>query len=142
MAYATVDDVSVRLGRALTTAETAQVTAWLDDLEAMVLSRVPDFAEQVAAGDIPAGVVRSVFATAIIRVLNNPKGLRQHTVSIDDFSRTETVDSALSSGALYLTDEEWGLLSPGSSGDAFTITPYNAARLAGYWSSPTTWESY
>lgn len=139
MAYATVEDVSVRLGRALTTAESAQVAAWLDDLEAMILTRVADFAGQVALGNPPAGVVRSVFATAVIRMLRNPEGLRQHTESIDDYSITKTIDSSASAGSLYLTDEEWNLLAPGASGDAFTITPYGASDSNGYWSSTDTW---
>jgi hypothetical protein len=36
------------------------------------------------------------------------------------------VDAANSAGYLGLTDDEWNLLLPGSSGDAFTITPFGA----------------
>lgn len=126
MAYATVSDVEVRYGRTLTTAEAAQVGAWIDDLEAEILERIPTLEALVALGRPTLGTLRRVISAAIIRKLQNPEGLRTTTVAIDDYSTTKTVDSANSAGFLGLTDEEWSLLLPGSSGDAFTITPYGA----------------
>ena len=126
MAYATVDDVEVRYGRTLTTAETAQVTAWIDDLEAEIEERIPNIDALVDLGRPTFSTLRRVISAAIIRKLQNPSGLRTRTVAIDDYSTTETVDAANSAGYLGLTDEEWALLLPGSSGDAFTIRPYGA----------------
>lgn len=143
MAYAVPLDVEKRLGRPLSPAESLQVEAWLEDLEAQIVYRIPTFAELVAAGTPSEAVVRAVMCTAIIRVLNNPKGLRQSTVSIDDYSRTETVDTTASSGALYLTDDEWSMLLPGTSGEAFTISPYGAPdRATGWWVHPDAWVPY
>lgn len=133
MAFVLVSDVEARLGRSLNALESAQVEAWIEDLEALVLSRVPDLDERINNGSVSIGVVRSVFCTAIIRVLRNPEGLRQHTESIDDYSVTKTIDSSGSAGLLFLTDDEWSLLIPGTTGDAFSIRPYAAPDLPWPW---------
>jgi hypothetical protein len=124
MTYATVSDVEVRYGRTLTTSETAQVGAWIDDLEAEINERIPALEDLITLGRPTFGTVRRVVAAAVIRKLHNPEGLRTTTVAIDDYSTTKTVDSSNSAGSLGLTDEEWSLLLPGSSGDAFTIRPW------------------
>jgi len=127
MTYAAVSDVEVRYGRTLSPVESAQVEAWIDDLEAEINERIPNLYDLVAAGRPTDGTMRRVLCAAVIRKLQNPEGLRTTTVAIDDYSTTKTVDSSNSAGALGLTDEEWSLLLPGSSGDAFTITPYWAS---------------
>lgn len=127
MAYATVSDVEVRYGRTLTPSESAQVTAWIDDLEAEILERLPSLDSLILAGRPTVGTLKRVECAAVIRKLQNPEGLRTTTVAIDDYSTTKTVDAANSAGYLGLTDDEWNLLLPGSSGDAFTITPFGAA---------------
>jgi hypothetical protein len=123
MAYATVSDVEVRYGRTLSAAESAQVTAWIDDLEAEILERIPGLVVLIELGRPTPATLKRVISAAIIRKLQNPSGLRTRTVAIDDYSTTETVDAANSAGYLGLTDDEWSLLLPGSSGDAFTIRP-------------------
>lgn len=126
MAYATVSDVEVRYGRTLTAAESAQVTAWIDDLEAEILERIPSLEDLILAGRPTVATLKRVISAAIIRKLDNPKGLKSRTVAIDDYSTTEQPWIEGTAGALDLTDEEWSKLLPGSSGDAFTITPYGA----------------
>ena len=127
MAYAYATDVEVRYGRTLSAPETAQVTAWIDDLESEIHERIPALESLILLGRPTLGTLRRVICAAIIRKLQNPAGLRTRTVAIDDYSTTETVDAANSAGYLGLTDDEWSLLLPGSSGDAFTITPFGAA---------------
>ena len=124
MAFAAVTDVEVRYGRILTATESAQVTAWIDDLEAEIGERIPNLLDLIQLGRPTDGTLRRVICAAVIRKLQNPEGLRTTTVAIDDYSTTKTVDAANSAGALGLTDDEWSLLLPGSSGDAFTITPF------------------
>ena len=127
MAYATVSDVEVRYGRTLTTAESAQVTAWIDDLEAEILERIPALEALILAGRPTLGTLRKVFTSAIIRHLDNPKGLKSRTVAIDDYSTTEQPwIQGTPGGGPELSDDDWSKLLPGSSGDAFTITPYGA----------------
>jgi hypothetical protein len=126
MTYATVSDVEVRYGRTLTTPESAQVSAWIEDLEAEILERIPTLEAMILAGRPTIPTIIRVVSQAIIRKLDNPKGLKSRTVAIDDYSTTEQPWIEGSAGALDLTDEEWSKLLPGSSGDAFTITPWYA----------------
>jgi len=124
MAYAAVTDVEVRYGRTLSAPESAQVTAWIEDLESEIHERISNLLDLIVAGRPTDATLRRVICAAVIRKLQNPEGLRTTTVAIDDYSTTKTVDSSNSAGFLSLTDDEWSLLLPGSSGDAFTITPY------------------
>jgi len=126
MTYANVSDVEVRYGRTLTAPEAAQVAAWIDDLEAEILERIPTLEALIAAGRPTVPTIIRVVSAAIMRKLDNPKGLKSRTVAIDDYSTTEQPWIEGSAGALDLTDEEWSKLLPGSSGDAFTITPWHA----------------
>ncbi|MDQ5863159.1 MAG: Gp19/Gp15/Gp42 family protein [Actinomycetota bacterium] len=126
MTYATVSDVEVRYGRTLTAVEAAQVGAWINDLEAEILERIPTLDAMITAGRPTIPTIIRVICAAIIRKLDNPKGLKSRTVAIDDYSTTEQPWIEGSAGALELSDDEWSKLLPGSSGDAFTITPYGA----------------
>lgn len=119
---ATWNDVQARLlDRTLTAPQQATVTVWIGDLSADIRQRIPDVDDQVAASEDFAKTVKRVIAGTIKRVLDNPKGLRQSTVSVDDYSRTETVDTTGSSGKLQLSDDDWDDLLPASSGDSFSI---------------------
>lgn len=128
MAYATVADVEVRYGRSLTVAEAAQVTAWIDDLEGEILERVPTVEALIVLGRPSLSTLRKVITSAIIRHLDNPKGLKSRTVAIDDYSTTEQPwIQGTPGGSPELSDDEWSKILPGSSGDAFTIRPFGAA---------------
>ena len=127
MAYATVSDVEVRYGRTLTASESAQVTAWVEDLEAEILERIPALEALILLGRPSLGTLRKVLTSAIIRHLDNPKGLKSRTVAIDDYSTTEQPwIQGTPGGGPELSDDEWSKLLPGSSGDSFTITPFGA----------------
>ena len=128
MTYANVSDVEVRYGRALTEPETAQVEAWISDLESEILERIPTVEALIVAGRPTIPTIIRVMSQAIIRHLDNPKGLKSRTVAIDDYSTTEQPwIEGTPGGGPELTDDEWSKLLPGSSGDSFTITPYGAS---------------
>lgn len=110
MALATLEDLGDRLGRDLTTDEQRRATAWLDDATALILKRFPQYATT------PTDVSKKVCCAMVLRVLNNPNGLRQE--SIDDYSYT--VDSSRSRGEVYLSDDEADELRPQLKG-AFNI---------------------
>src|SRR5690606_240528 len=111
MSYANVTDVSTRLGRPITSAvEIAQVNAWLSDVELMIRARIANLDALVAAGTIDEDSVVTVEASAVVRKMQNPEGLRQVTKSVDDGSVTKTRDTALSDGALRILDSEWEML--------------------------------
>lgn len=127
MTYATVSDVEVRYGRTLTAPELGQVGVWIDDLEAEILERIPTIEAMITAGRPTIPTIIRVVSNAIIRKLDNPKGLKSRTVAIDDYSTTEQPwIEGTPGGGPELTDDEWSKLLPGSSGDSFTITPYGA----------------
>lgn len=120
MAYATVTDVSTRLGRPITSEdEVAQVGAWLEDAETLILARIPDLAMLVSEGAPPASVVAMIEANAVVRKVRNPEGYTSET--IDDYTYRRGEDSRR--GELFLTDDEWALLRPPGSSVAFSTRP-------------------
>ena len=124
MSFATIEDVQKRLGRDLTTAETAQVEEWILDLESDIrgrISNVDGLMNDPETGAAYTRTVTRVISETIVAKLKNPDGLRQFTESIDDYSVTKTVDVANSSGRLFISDDDWDLLIPSVIGDAFTI---------------------
>ena len=127
--FATTTDISTRLGRAFSgPEESAQVAAWLDDVEASILERLPDFIERVAAGSPSMQTVIAVVSAVVIRKINNPTGKLQER--IDDYSYGLTATAA--SADLALTDAEWARLTPASASGAFSVRP-------GYESGSTSW---
>ena len=112
MALATLTDVGNRLGRDLTDSETRRATALLDDATDIICQAFPQYLT------IPTRRATSVCAEMVARVLRNPNGLRSET--IDDYSYT--VDSALSAGELYMTENEEASLRPVRT-SSFSITP-------------------
>lgn len=118
--YATVDSlraaafgIDIPAGEAADTA----VARLIDKAEARILAQVPSIPGRVEAGTLDADLVGGVVEDMVLRVVSNPRGIR--TVSIDDYQ--ETVDKALSSGALYLTPEEVALLAGNVGGRVGSI---------------------
>ena len=110
MLLATLEDVADRLGRDLTADEARQGTALLQDATTMILDRFPQLATA------PSEAARAVCRSMVVRVLRNPDGVRSE--QIDDYQRT--IDSARSTGELYISDSEADLLRPPNS-TAFSI---------------------
>lgn len=129
MSYARPEDVAARLGRSLSDDEVGQVQAFLDDAEIILRSRIADLLDRAAASDTYEALVILVESKAARRVMLNPGGIRQHAESVDDYSQSDTFDTAISSSDTYITDDEWALLgvtaSTGGSGS------FSMAR--GYW---------
>lgn len=136
MTYANVNDVSTRLGRPISDAtEIAQVNAWLGDVEALILARIPALATGVSAGLPTEAVVVMVEANAVVRKVRNPEGKVSERIDDYDYRLNENAGR----GDLFLTDEEWALLEPGSGQGAFTITPGGSRAREGWWVHPDTW---
>lgn len=125
MALATWQDVQDRLlDRTLTESQQLTIAVWIGDLESDIRLRIPAVDAMVELSpDFGNRVKRAIFR-AVKRVLDNPKGLRSTSFSIDDYTQTDTVDRASSSGDLAISDADWAELLPAESGDAWTITPY------------------
>ena len=120
MAFAQPSDVATRLGRELTDAEFDQAAAYLDDVEAEIRLRVTDLDARADDVNFLSLVIR-VESSAAKRVFMNPGGIRQHSESLDDYSQSDTLDVSISTGSLYVSDDEWRLLLGGSaSGGSFS----------------------
>lgn len=106
MAYATFNDVKKRFPRPLT-ASSDLVDALLEDAEVRLLARIPTLKERITAGDVEARLVTGIICDAVIRVLKNPNSIR--STGVDDGQ--VTIDTTVSSGRLYFTDEELDMLA-------------------------------
>lgn len=124
MAYANLNDVQTRLGRAISDeAEIAQVNAWLKDASGMIDERIPDLATRIEDGWVLASTVKRITAQSVIRKVKNPDGVTYE--SIDD--HRQGYNEAMTKGELHFTDDEWDslLAQPDTGGSgAFTIYPY------------------
>lgn len=124
---ATIDDVEARW-RSLTTAEAVTAQVLLDYAWAVIVSTVTDVEDRIDDETLDAKIVTFVIVTAVMRVMKNPDGLRQHTVSLDDGSETRTWNNSTVTDALYFTPEELAQLATTSErAGAFTIRPYGEA---------------
>lgn len=114
-------DVEQRLiNKEFTTAERAVINTWIGDLLAEIRLSISNL-DELAENDNYLATLKRVVAAAVKRVLDNPRGLRQMSISIDDYTRSETIDSTSSAGLLYLTGDEWSQLVPALEGDSFSI---------------------
>ena len=140
MSVATPLDVTDRFGAPIDP-QLAQVL--LDDVEAIILGRIPDLVAQLAAvpPTIATAAVVKVEAWAVVRYLKNPDGKYQER--IDDYSFMR--DRSVAAGALYISDDEWAQLLPddANASSGFTIrTDYQPATAGGpsyWWDTPDSW---
>lgn len=136
MTYATIADVAVRLGRPIVdTNEVAQTNALLGDAESIIFAKLPDLPADITAGVVPVETLVMVESNAVVRKLRNPDGKVQER--IDDYSFGYAKDAAR--GDLYVTDDEWAMLTPGTSdGGAWTIN--TTAGAGSRWgTAPDPW---
>lgn len=125
-AFAVTDNVA-NIWRPLTPAEEIVVATRLDQASAMIRAAVPDIDSRIVSGTLDRAVVAGVAADMVRRVMINPTAVRQRSQSIDDYQESETVDSSVSEGALYLSPRELTLLL-GRRSRAFTIMPSAGPR--------------
>lgn len=128
----TSDDVQDRLlNKTFTADESRVINKWIGDLLAEIRLGISDLDELAEDANYVATLQRMITAS-VKRVLDNPRGLRQMSISIDDYTRSETVDSTSSAGLLYLTDDEWSQLVPALEGDSFSIRLGGSPGFAEY----------
>jgi hypothetical protein len=120
----TTEDLEVRW-RPLSPDEHAVAQSALDDAWAVLTVYAGDLSAQIAAGSLSVGVVRMVECQMVLRALRNPDGAKSGTVTIDDFTRSWTLDSANSAGTLYVSDDELRLLGATTKrSGSFTMGSY------------------
>jgi hypothetical protein len=118
MAYATSADVSELWAKELTEEETALVDRRLEQVERMILRRVPDLHEQVASGAIAQEDVVDIEAESVYRAVRNPDGIVQETEGSYSYMKSQ----AAADNTLRITSEEWTTLGV-RVGAMFTIVP-------------------
>lgn len=127
MTYATLADVSARLGRPITlAAEITQVETWLGDVEDQIVARFVRaglvLADQIALDDPTSASVIRVEAEAVLRRIDRPiPGRTSTTRSIDDASVTDRWEGQ--SSYEWLTDGDWSDLLPFVTSGAFSTRP-------------------
>jgi hypothetical protein len=90
--------------RPLTDAEATTALGLIEEASILLHIEVPN------VDLLDEALVRFVAVRMIRRVMKNPGGYRIRTESIDDYSDGGTIDSALSTGELYVSDQELGWL--------------------------------
>lgn len=118
MAYASSTDVTVRWGRVPTTEEAAAIDVRLEDVERLILRRIPDLEDQITAGTILEEDLIQVEADAVLRLARNPDGY----VSETDGNYTYMLSQQQTMGRLEILPEEWDLLGV-SRGRLSFLTP-------------------
>ena len=102
--------------------ERSAATQWLDDAWGIVQDEIPGVVRRLALPeDDPSHTRRDsvarVIVAMVIRVLRNPDARRQ----LGEDTYQETVDSAVSTGQLYISETERGRLLASAEGD---VTPF------------------
>lgn len=123
MSLANLEDVATILGRPITTAEEiGQVNHWLAMTGQLIAKRLGPLA------GLDAQALRSVSAEVVARRVKNPDGIKDER--IDDYYYRLDPDAARV--GLYLTEQEWELLTPGRPRPAsFTVRPTATSFYAG-----------
>ncbi|WP_066038661.1 Gp19/Gp15/Gp42 family protein [Herbiconiux solani] len=110
---ASVEDVKKGMERPLTADELTAAATWLDRSWNIVRAEIPGVEARMELDDsLPGHLdeadVVDVLASMVERKLRNPDGRRQW----GDDTYNETIDTTISSGQLYLTDDEKRRLGP------------------------------
>jgi hypothetical protein len=121
---ATGTDLGSRSLRVLSAHELTVGATLLNDAWGIIVNRVPGIEARFAnypEGETLRALIIQVQTSMVLRVLYNPEGKLSETQ--DDYSYR--LDSATSTGSLYLSDAELALLGAGSvvSEGAYTIKP-------------------
>jgi len=110
--------------------ERSAATQWLDDAWGIIQDEIPGVVRRLALDEsdpsrLRADSVARVMVAMVIRVLRNPDARRQ--LGEDTFQ--ETVDQAVSSGQLYISETERGRLLAGAEGATAAYLPgvYNVS---------------
>lgn len=136
---ATIVDLEARSFRTLTASEKLVGATLLDDAWAIVLGAKPNVADRLDAVPVDPmfeALVVQTLAAMVLRVLSNPEGKLEERQ--DDYQYR--LDSAISTGSLYLSESEFTRLSEGddASHGAWTIRP-TYLRQPRDWISGTEW---
>lgn len=106
MAYASVTDVTTLWAKEPEPEVISLINRRLEQVERMILRRVPDLAAKIAAGTIDVADVVQIEADAVLRVVRDPEGYQSES----DGNYSYTFDRSAAGGKLEVLDDEWTLL--------------------------------
>lgn len=118
MAHAQVSDVTDLWAKDPEPEVETLITRRLEQVERMLLRRIPDLLAQIAADPTFAADVKDIESDAVLRLVRNPDGY----MSESDGDYTYMLRSELSSGKLEILPAEWEILGVTSS-KMFQIVP-------------------
>lgn len=108
---ATPADV-VEMFRPLNDQETINTAAMLRYVSALIRAKVPNLDARVSAGTLDTDLVLLAAIMPVKRVLMNQEGVRQKSENTGPFSDSFTLDSAISTGLLYVSADDVADLMP------------------------------
>ena len=87
------------------------MTARIAEASQMIRDEVPlvngmDVDERILSGSLNAATVRNVVVSMVERVVVPARFVRQSSVAVDDGSHSETIDSSVSSGEMFISPNE------------------------------------
>ena len=129
MAHATLQNVIDSLGRPIVGAEATQVGGWLDKIERIISRRLGALGALISDELLSVELLVDVETEAVIRKVKNPDG--KVSEGVDDY--TYRLNENARKGDLFLTDEEWALISPdlpATLGGAYSVplgAPWSAS---------------
>lgn len=107
MAFATVDDVARRLGRAsLSESETLMAEALLDAATAVITEAAGKDDAWVEALDPVPKILKVVCVELVVRVMENPGQAARFQEQLGEYSHSQSFRAAAEGGGLLLTDPE------------------------------------
>lgn len=119
MAYATAEDVTTLWAKEPEPEVLALIERRLEQVERMILRKVPNLPVRVEANPIYKADVIDIEADAVLRLVRNPEGYMSET----DGGYTYQLQTDLSSGRLEVRDEEWEILGVNSISRMSVIVP-------------------
>lgn len=98
--------------RPLSEAEELLVPGLSNQAWIRMLDQRPELEDHLEDISVNPESVASAMISMLIRVLKNPDSVRQLAKSYDDWSRSQTFDSSVSTGELYVNEHELSLITP------------------------------
>jgi|GEM_PF-6447766 len=92
--------------RPLSAAELITAQSWLDMAWRILLVDSPGIQARIDADTVDVDLVIDILAEAVARKGKNADGKRQESVTIDDATRSWTLDASISAGELFFTPDE------------------------------------
>lgn len=96
----------------LTILESSVVPGLLREASVKLRLRVPDVDTRIVGDELRAEAAKIAVVNAVKRVLMNPEAVRQYSSTSGPYTDSKTIDAAVSSGFVYISNEDLVGLTP------------------------------